>query len=762
VALGILLLYSTVYFAGSVYAVIPYVAVVVLYVVIALSSHAIALWLDTKVVAALGVVGISLMPMLSNIIVAQPNYYLISLVLVTLSSVIIAYRYVGLWLAHLSLAFVLIALEWVINVDGAYLSAIFIDLFYLIFFAYIYFSLIRNTDSNKQLLIFLAALVGANVGFFFQATSLFSDPISLGFVVNAVASIIAAYMFFKREHVLTHIMILVSAIWTVLAVVSFISQAYWSIAWAVEGLFLLYLGRRYRLPMVINQGQVLTAISLVACVVSLIPYFPVPALLTLNGWALSLSMVAIIAIWMRLINDNPSFNRLTITKIKPILIAVEAIWLTILTLAVMHHWLGLWAASLVIFGQLALLYRAKFTRQVSLDIWAALLFIVPVVYVVDAAIEFNVYRFSSLPLAAKFAVGSIFAQLWLFAEFYRRYRLNNAMVEISEWARIVFYLLLPVCWWGTAIRHLEIFSIMIFWLSPLIAVMLALKIKHVFIVWQAKILVAMASVLLCIGIVALPMFAGSIVLGVFSLFYIGAFVANKRTGEALYQYIYSVGILILGIALPIWVHEWTNSDSLALITAAMYWGALLNRSIVWESAKWLQVVTHVVSGLIILIAWVGIEKSVAFALVPVIYIIAALYDKEKSFKHSLVGNKLGNNSELGLHFIGAITYLIVLFELSYYHLDLLIAPALAIHGALILFMKDRRLTTIKFSFGLILLGIVKLGLLDAANVLLWQKVMLFMGIGILMLGASFWYQKLIRTTDSLANKNDTIDIKSDE
>jgi uncharacterized membrane protein len=70
-----------------------------------------------------------------------------------------------------------------------------------------------------------------------------------------------------------------------------------------------------------------------------------------------------------------------------------------------------------------------------------------------------------------------------------------------------------------------------------------------------------------------------------------------------------------------------------------------------------------------------------------------------------------------------------------------------VHGALILFLKDRRITTVKYSFGLILLGIIKLAIIDASNALLWQKVVLFMGIGVFILAASFWYQKLVSAAE---------------
>lgn len=44
------------------------------------------------------------------------------------------------------------------------------------------------------------------------------------------------------------------------------------------------------------------------------------------------------------------------------------------------------------------------------------------------------------------------------------------------------------------------------------------------------------------------------------------------------------------------------------------------------------------------------------------------------------------------------------------------------------------------------LGLLKLGLIDAANALLWQKVALMIGIGIFMIAAAFAYQQ--RQTNS--------------
>jgi len=772
VTLGILLLYSTVYFAGSVYSVLPYTVVVILYLVIALSAHAIALWLNTKVVAALGIIGIAVMPMLSNIIVAQPHYYLISLAFVTISSLVLAHRYLGLWLAHLSLAFVLMALEWVIFLDGANLSVIFIDLFYLLFFAYVCLTLLqRSAASQQRTLLFLAALVGGNLLFLFQATSLFSDSISIALVINSLTAIFAAYLLFKQKHLQTHFIILVAAIWILLAVVSLIGNAYWGIAWAVEGLFLLYLGRRYCLPKVIHQGQVLTAIALLYCASAIAPYFPAPALTSFDGWMLSISMVIILATWLRLIDDNGSFNEITVKKIKPTLILIESMWLTLLTFSGAYLIIGEWAVSLILLGQFALLLRANKTQQVSVDIFAAALIFVPVIYILDTVTTTQSYYFSLLPLTAKLAAVSIFAQLWLFAEFYRRCppKLNqpdNMMVKIAETTRIGFYLLMPLFWIGSAIRNLEEYALMLVWLPPVIALLFSLKIKHKWIVIQTQILIALSSLLLLLTVSELPMMNGLITLVLCIVFYGVTFILNRRTetplpailsgsiDSSLYKYIYTVGLFTVGFALPLWVLSINENSVLAMITAALYWSILFNRSVEWFTFKSLSILVNAISGWIILMAWLLMFENALYAVIPVIYLIAALYQKEQRFNQSLLGELLGKNSDLSLHVIGAISYILLLSTLYQYNIDLLTAPALAIHGALILFIKDRRLSTIKFSFALIFIGILKLALVDAESVLLWQKVMLFMGIGIFILGASFYYQKLTKRIEST-----TLDVK---
>lgn len=745
VTLGILLSYSTVYFSGSVYGLLPNIAVFVLYLVIALSCHALALWLDTKIVAALGIVGIATMPILSNTISIEPHYYLLSLAFVVCSSLILAYRHLGQWLAHLSLAFTLVSLEWLIGFENILLSAWQVNLFYLLFFAYITASLLKEKDATNHTLIFLAALVGSSVLIFFQATDIFTTQISFSFALNSIIAIAVSMFLFKVKRGLTPFFILLSASWCVLAIVSAISDAYWGIAWAVEGILLLAIGRKYKISASINQGQTLTAIALLYSLSALAMYFPLPALKSVDGWLLSIMIVAIISIWQRLINNTEVFNELTQNKVKPLLQLLEAVFLSILVIANANIWLGDWTGVIVIIVQLALLFRAKICKQTTIEVFAAILILVPLFYAYKGVLMADSYRFMMLPLFAKLAVVSAFLQLWLWSAFYRKYQPDSSIKYFAESARILFYLLIPICWVGSVIRRFDEASVMLLWLSPLLALLLARKINHQLLFKETKLLTVLASLCFVIIIGQLTLVNSIIALLGFSSFYAIAYFLNRKDSAYIYQFICSCGLISLGFALPSVIGFQTNSLLYGVIFSAIYWALILNAINLSEHVKRNERFIIAVNLILVVASWSLVSSSVNYALVPTIFLMSALYQKEQKFKQTLLGKTLNLNGDLFFHSILVITYVVLFYSLKEVRFDLLIAPALAVHGALILFLKDRRLTTVKYSFGLILLGIIKLAMIDAGSALLWQKVVLFMGIGVFILGASFWYQKLVRT-----------------
>ena len=748
VTLGILLSYSTVYFSGSVYGLLPNILVLILYLAIALVCHVLALWLDTKIVAALGIIGIATMPIFSNTISIEPLYYLLSLAFVVCSSLILAYRYVGQWLANLSLAFTIVALEWIIGVEGVHVSPWTVNLFYLLFFAYIVISLLKDKAPTNKTLTFLAALVGATVLVFFQATDIFISQISVSFAFNTLIAITVSVFFYRVKRELTHFFILLSAMWAILTIISAISDAYWGIAWAIEGILLLAIGRRYIISPVINQGQALTAIALLYSWSALAMYFPLPALKSVDGWLLSLVIVAIIATWQRLINNTELFDDATQNKIKPFLQLLEVIWLSIIVIASATIWLGNWTGAILILLQLALLFRAKSCKQVSIELLAAILIVVPLFYAYQGALMVDSYRFTHLPLFAKVAVVSAFTQLWLWSEFYRKYQPDSSIKYFAESARILFYMLLPVCWVGSTIRRLDENALMILWLSPLLALFLTNKIKHQLLVKETKLLTVLASLAFIVLVGQLKLPYSLIALTGFMVFYGAAFYFDKKIYRSeLCQFICSWGVISVGFSIPSIIGFQSDSLLIGLIATSLFWVTYLAMLNLSEYLKRNAFFIVLINGILVISAWWLTSSNTIYISMPVMFLIAAIYQKNALFSNTRLGTSLGINGDILLHSIGAITYVTLFTTLVEYRLDLLVAPALAVHGALILFLKDRRLTTVKYSFGLILLGIIKLAMIDASSALLWQKVILFMGIGVFILAASFWYQKLVSAAE---------------
>jgi hypothetical protein len=462
---------------------------------------------------------------------------------------------------------------------------------------------------------------------------------------------------------------------------------------------------------------------------------------------LSMMIVAIIATWQRLINTSQVFDTFTQHTVKPFLQFIEVFWLSILVIASANIWLGSWTGALVILIQVALLFRAKYCKQVSIEVFAATLIIVPLFYAYQGALLADSYRFTMLPLFAKLAIVSAFLQLWLWSAFYRKYHPNSAIKEIAESLRIFFYILIPICWVGSVIRRFDEGALMLLWLSPLIALLIARKVKHQLLFNEVKILTGLASVSFTVVIGQLTLINTMVALVGFSAFYAIAYLFNRKDAAPIYQFICSWGVLSLGFAIPNIVSTQLNSLFYAVIIAAFYWATAFNAMNKSEHLKRNEIFIIAINLALVIGAWILIPSNEIYVIVPIIFLVAALYQKKHKFKHSQLGIALQQNGDLFLHSIVAISYVVLLASLTNYRLDLLISPALAVHGALILFLKDKRLTTVKYSFGLILLGIIKLAMIDAANALLWQKVILFMGVGVFILLASFWYQKLVSRVD---------------
>ncbi len=792
VALGLLLCFSTIYFVGSVYELIPGLPVLLLYAGTALSCHYLALWLDTKVIAVFGIVGITIMPLLSGSTIIEPTYYVLALLCVSASSLYLAYKYIGHWLADLTFAFTFLALGWIDAANAIAMSAWMINAFYLLFSAYLFIALFQHRPLTKRYLILQAALVGGTLLLLLQgneyadfAAGYSATGINIQLLINAVIVSLLAVLFYKVKHEHITVMVLIAATWTVLSIIALLDATYWGIAWAVEALLLIFMSRYYNLPSLVHQGQGLAAIALSYCLFAVIPYFPAPALQSQDGWVIVLTILLLISSWQRIIkpstaslaNTDTDSNELTsrtgthnhgrskvqysqyvYSNVYPFLVLAESVWLSIIAISCAYIWLGEWAGLSAIVVQIALLCRAKqvhSTRanKTSLEVLAVILILFPLAYVVMGSEAVNSMRFSMLPIYAKASLIIAFVQLWLWSAFYRKFNPQSSLIDIAERARILFYLILPICWLPATYRRLDDDILMLLWLSPAIAMLLAHFTK-------AKPLL-LESRALFIGLTFMTLWLlldknlGISVIGLAGYLLVVAlayFLNNKTPSKNQFQFVNHWAINTTGIMLAMIVAFYFDSLLLPLFvitSCSMFVIGMNRRSVICHENRSFHLfylaAVSIFSWLILLIGVSGgTVNSILFALVPVSILLSVFVLKKRDM---LPLEKLFNSQnrllELGMHSYLVVTYVLICLDLDNYNMSLAIAPLLAVHGATILFLKTRTKLTVRYSFALILLGIAKLALIDTANVVLWQKVMLFIGIGVFILFASFWYQKLV-------------------
>ncbi|MFT5543136.1 MAG: hypothetical protein ACI96N_002343 [Arenicella sp.] len=765
VALGLLLCFSTIYFVGSVYQLIPGLAVLALYAISAMTCHYLALWLDTKVIAVLGIVGITVMPLLTGSTIIEPAYYLLALLFVSASSLYLAYKHIGHWLADLTFAFAFIALGWLSSANSIFISPWMINAFYLLFTGYLCFSLFHHKPQTKRFLILLAAVVGGSLLLLLQGTNYSVSELNVQLMVNAIVGLLTALLFYKVKHEHLSVLVLITATWIVLSIVGILAATYWGIAWAVEALLLIFMSRYYKLPSLIHQGQGLAAISIVYCLFAVIPYFPLPALVNTDGWVIVIMIALIVSVWQRLIkpsitskSDGVTYSPYVRRQVYPILVFLESAWLSVVLLACAYIWFGEWAGLSAIFIQLALLFRAKTvnssqSNKTSLEVLAVILILFPIAYVYIGSDAVNSLRFSQLPIFAKASLIAAFVQLWLWSAFYRKFNPESRLRNIAETTRILFYLLLPICWLNSAYRRLDEDVIMVLWLSPIIAILLAHFTKAKALLIESKILFAALS-LVSLGLMLDNSIISSMIgLAGYALVVCLAYFLNKtEQSKNVFTFVLNWAINAFGFMIAIICA--TQFDSLTLLTIIISLYSLIvislnQRYSICDDNKrfhlsYLALVSIFSWVLMFIFTAFGYGNAIAYAIAPIMILLVVFLLKKRNMLP--LNTMFSVNTvpvELYMHSYLLITYVLGCLALNEFAFDLAIAPLLAIHGTIILFVKNKTKATVRYSFALILLGIAKLALIDTANAVLWQKVMLFIGIGVFILLASFWYQKLV-------------------
>lgn len=746
IALGLLLTFVTIYVAGSVYQLLPNWLVLLAYFVTALSGYQLSNLYHTKVVSALSLIGGAWIPLVVELQSEALTYYLVGLVMLVSGAVVQGLRREWNWLVYLAAVMSFSSLQWILGSVGEFAAlSLFSEIFYLLFLAYIHYVLADKTGLSRERLALLALVVFASIGLCYESLPLNSLYLSIIALFNVLLSTVLLLKTRQQasHHRIIHTAIL--SIWSLVAIMSSVAADFWSVAFALEGLFLLYFAIRERFTTIRIEALALLAVSLVYSIAAVWPYFPSPALLSIKGWALVLSIGATLIATRYVLKKEQSMLSWEGLFFRH-LVAIESVWLVTVFIATAWLYLGLWGAATLVILQLILLTRARIHNGSSNEV-LALLCMVPIAYCwVIGAAQVNSLSFRMLPEFSKLALALLYLELWLFAEFYRRFYNTGRCAVFAEIMRILFYFILPLSFLPSAFKwYGEYFAIAI-WASTLISYGLGRLIKEK-ILRIESVFIAVAACFVSIIMFVINVdsqFVLSITGLIFGAVYYGYFIYSQRKGlhPPVEKKLASMGLFYLGACISVCLAYYTN-PSVGLFSYSIYLFALLFVSDTMPVFK--RNVGTIVNCLLIGIpaSWLLLSldtnsASSLYVTSNVGLLLLCLFKVSSAGKtlSRVVGLKEG--TVIVFHVVIALSYLQLFAS---WDLMLLVSPGLIIHGSVLLFSNSSKKKLAKMALLYIFVALIKLAFIDAENAILWQKVVLLIGIGCFMLLAAFVYQK---------------------
>jgi hypothetical protein len=756
VSLGLLLNFVTVYVAGSFYQLLPDWMVLFSYLAIACTGFILANKFDTKIVSALAVIGGGAIPLISQLDQLGTTYYLIGLGFMVLASLYQASNKNWQWLGFVSVLVAYGCMEFLLLTSTTtHILGFFSQGFYCVFLLYLCTLLNKQSAHSKNIIVLTVITVFANIGMLYQSNFASEWILPTLAAVNAVLSVFLLLHARSQKSYTTSLYTMLASTWLLVAIISSLAPDYWGFAIGLEGLFILFFALKENYFSVRIEAYGLLVFAILHAVFAVFPYFPDPALLSLKGTLLVASIGALIFCSRKLLSRFPSDIDWEV-KLSHLLRPAESIWINIFVLSLLWVQLGVWSAMAILPLQAMLLTKSYRSVCTTSEIMA---------YVAGAAIfaicllginEVQSLSFRELPNYAKVALLLVFVECWLFAEYYRRIGRVGVLAKLAERLRLGFYLIIPLAFLPSVLKHYMEFSALAIWCSAIIAYGLGRGVKHPLIRKEAFIIFASAA-LYNLGFyvdfynsqLLLTCLSTLFGLGVLSYFLQTAY---KRHVSLLDKNIASISLYFTAACIAFYIGQWTNVYLAGALTSGYIFISALC-SPLHPTLLRNRTTFGYLCYFSLLCSWLGIIAAGSFNIISsslwgLLSLLISLTFLVKAEALNRLNLKLFTDSQTGYtvqHILLAISAAFLLHE---WELALLISPWLILQGSYLFFTHKHSKFVAKLALGFIFVGLLKLGFIDAANALLWQKVTLMIGIGIFMLGAAFTYQKRLSQSNT--------------
>ena len=754
ISLGLLLNFVTIYIAGSYYHLLADWLVLLAYFAVGISGFILSYRHSAQIVSVLALLGGGIIPLISQVDSTGTLYYLLGLSFLALGSLFQATTKSWYWLNILTVIIVSACLEYLLLFNNtAQIVGVFSQVFYCLYALVIWQFLRQKHSLSKELLVFITLSLFGSIALLAQSELMPHWLLTLIACVNCLAWLLILANSRYFNHLGKSVSAMLASVWLLVAIFSSLAADFWGLAVGLEGLFILYFALKENFPRLRIEAYGLITFAILHGIFAIGPYFPAPALLSFKGLLLLASFAVLLFVPRYFLAQHmmPKTDFLTSWEVAltQTLRRAESAWLVIAVISLAWVYLHQWSVLALIPLQLILLWKS---HQNKCEFSESLVFMVTLGIastVLVSALQNLSFSFSELPRFAQVSSVILLVELWALCEYYRRSQQAGTLAELAESLRLVAYLVLPIILLPSIAKHYPEYLSLALLVAASVAYMLARWIKHPLIRSESLALSLLATLYALIATLDSPSLfilptLLSMAAGAFYAIYF-LYLVKQRHRPLLDKKVASIALYFCSGLLAISTVHLSNvylAGTLFSLYFFITYALRKQHPTLLRNTTTIQCLVYVCLPLswisILIAAQANIMSASLWLACNICLILTQVFFHEK-WPHqafNLIRNPL--KAYLFHHLLLATCTLVLL---ATWNLSLLIAPWLILQGSYLFFAPKQNHVIGKFALGFVFCGLLKLAFIDAANALLWQKVVLMIGIGIFMIAAAFVYQQ---------------------
>lgn len=448
-----------------------------------IAAISITLKFNTKIISVLSLIGGAFTPFFLNSTEDGSLYYFY-LWLLTAASCYVANSIKWKVLQHL--AFVISATLLGMTIFSNAISELFLVTYYHLFaYLFFYVSLFKKAKIKEKLervdLIVLMSnlsLLILNLFFLFERNLL-----NFGWILLANACILMVPLLLKWKSLSKEVRLLFLIVIGSLigfTIPALFDEALMGLFWSVEGIGLLLVGFIFKEVRIRKESYFVLAIAYGKLLVN--------SFVIISDWDegilhagfvnfIVLGLVTM-SLWLFGQKYKAQFQTFE-TRIFSVFKELSPVWLAAITLLIAYHFLGNWSLNLTVLPMAGLIYwQKRFGSKFSASIGLTLLSLYFVAFVISVT-ETHSMRLSEQKLFAQVAMGEMFLTLWALKFYFEQLKITQSkLFTITQNLRVVFFCLIPLIIIYETNKHFEAYLIVGIWLAVMVAYLLHKKLKY--------------------------------------------------------------------------------------------------------------------------------------------------------------------------------------------------------------------------------------------------------------------------------------------